>query len=145
MEEIMQFYIDSKNGIPIYIQLKNQIKQRIASGSLQPGDKLPTVRELAVKLTINPNTVAKVYKQLENEGLIETKRGVGTYIAERPDNSGIIPEKELDQALDKLITKAFQLGVKPEVLQKRFNKKIDEWVSGNNNKLEGEDNNGISN
>ena len=135
----MQFYIDSKSGIPIYIQLKNQIRQRIASGSLQPGDKLPTVRELAVKLTINPNTVAKVYKQLENEGLIETKRGVGTYISERPDNSGIIPEKELDQALDKLITKAFQLGVNPEVLQKRFNKKIEEWVSGNNNKQKGED------
>ena len=120
----MQFYIDSNSGIPLYIQLQEQIEQSIVSGVLQPGDKLPTVRDMAVDLTINPNTVARVYRELEQEGLLETKRGVGTYIAEEPDISEIISEKEIEWDIEELITKALQLNIKPDVLLKRFNRQL---------------------
>ncbi len=125
----MQYYIDSKSGIPIYIQLKEQIKQCIVSGSMEAGDRLPTVRKLAVDLTINPNTVSRVYKELEKEGLIKTKRGVGTFVAENFEHNidQKIIESEIDKVLDKLMTKALQVGIDNEFLKKRFNKKLKEW------------------
>lgn len=73
--------INTQDGTPIYIQIVRQFKYLIAMGSLKAGDELPPVRVLAQQLLINPNTVAKAYKELENEGLIYTRPGAGTYVA----------------------------------------------------------------
>ena len=76
------FPIDTSDPTPLYAQLERAIRVAIATGRLRPGDKLPTVRQLAVDLRINANTVAKVYTHLERTGALETRRGVGTFVAE---------------------------------------------------------------
>lgn len=79
----MQFRdIAPSGGAPVYLQLKEQILHAMSRGQLKPGDQLPTVREVAVALTINPNTVNRAYAELERNGLLETRRGRGTFVAE---------------------------------------------------------------
>jgi GntR family transcriptional regulator len=73
--------IDPKAAVPIYRQIIEQIRRRVAAGVLTPGDQLPSVRELAAQLLVNPNTIAKVYRDLEREGLLDTRRGQGTYVS----------------------------------------------------------------
>jgi len=73
--------IDTKSGLPFYRQITDQIHRAVAAGKLQRGDQLPSVRELAMQLLVNPNTVAKVYRDLERDGLLRARRGQGTYIA----------------------------------------------------------------
>jgi GntR family transcriptional regulator len=76
--------IDPRDRTPIYAQLDRGLRASIASGRLRPGDQLPTVRQLAVELRINANTVARVYAELERSGVIETRRGVGSFISATP-------------------------------------------------------------
>lgn len=78
------FTLDEHNPLPLYAQLGGQIRQAIARGTLVPGAQLPTIRELGVQLRINPNTVARVYADLEREGLIATQRGRGTFVKQAP-------------------------------------------------------------
>ena len=73
--------INKTNGIPLYIQLEEQIRLLMHRGVLKPGDLMPTVRELAVELEVNSNTVSRVYRDLQNEGLLTLKRGVGTFVS----------------------------------------------------------------
>jgi GntR family transcriptional regulator len=78
------FHIDPSDPTPLYAQLERSIRLAISTGRLQPDDQLPTVRQLAVDLRINANTVAKVYMELERAGLVETRRGIGTFIQALP-------------------------------------------------------------
>jgi GntR family transcriptional regulator len=78
------FYVDAKHPTPLYHQLERSIRFAIATGKLRIGEQLPTVRQLAVELRINANTVARVYAELESAGLVETRRGVGTFVSARP-------------------------------------------------------------
>jgi GntR family transcriptional regulator len=78
------FRIDSRHPTPLYAQLERAIRFAIATGKLRLGEQLPTVRQLAVELRINANTVAKVYAELERAGILETRRGVGTFVSARP-------------------------------------------------------------
>jgi len=75
--------VDPASGAPVYLQLKEQILHALSRGRLKSGDQLPTVREVAVELTINPNTVNRAYAELERDGVLETRRGRGTFVAER--------------------------------------------------------------
>jgi len=77
-----QFSLDLQTGVPVYRQLIDQVRTGIASGSLGAGDQLPTVRQLAVDLAINPNTVMRAYRELELGGLLETHQGTGTFISD---------------------------------------------------------------
>jgi GntR family transcriptional regulator len=74
----MQIHISTNGGVPIYQQIVNQVKYLVASGRLAPGDELPTIRALAERLLVNPNTVARAYRELEAGGLVTTRRRVGT-------------------------------------------------------------------
>lgn len=74
------FNIDPRSGVPMYTQLIDQVKRSIAVGALAPGERLPTVKQLAVDLTINPNTVARAYRDLERDGVIETSPGRGSFV-----------------------------------------------------------------
>ena len=79
----VQLSIDLHSGVPVYRQLIDQVRGGIAAGSLRPGDQLPTVRQLAVDLAINPNTVMRAYRELELGGLLETQQGTGTFISNK--------------------------------------------------------------
>jgi GntR family transcriptional regulator len=93
------FQVDSKDPLPIYAQLERAIRLAVATGQLEVGDRLPTVRQLAVELRVNANTVAKVYGELERAGLLDTRRGVGTFVASLPKTT----ESDL-QRMSKLIS-----------------------------------------
>jgi GntR family transcriptional regulator len=81
---VIEFHLDGKSGVPAYLQLVQQVRQAIRLGILRPGDQLPTVKEVVTRLTINPNTVLHAYRQLDLEGSIEGRRGVGTFVSARP-------------------------------------------------------------
>jgi GntR family transcriptional regulator len=97
----LDFRIDSKSGVPFYRQIIEQVKFAIARGDLHPGSQIPTVRQLAVDLSINPNTVIRAYKEMEIEGLLETHQGSGTFVSDRKIE---IDEVERRRMLDQIIT-----------------------------------------
>lgn len=78
---MIEFHLDSRSGVPTYLQLVQQVKQAVRLGLLQPGDQLPTVKEVVASLAINPNTVLKAYRELDREGLVEARRGQGTFLS----------------------------------------------------------------
>ncbi len=108
----MEFRIDSKSGVPFYRQIIEQVKFAMARGDLQPGAQLPTVRQLAVDLSINPNTVIRAYREMEIEGLLETHQGSGTFIGDRkPDVDAIERQRMLDQIITELLARASSYGL----------------------------------
>lgn len=78
----MLFHRNHNSGVPVYIQLMEQVKHAVATGALQPGDQLPTIRKLAGELVINPNTVIRAYRELEHEQIVELRQGAGAFISE---------------------------------------------------------------
>jgi len=95
--------IDTRDKTPIYAQLERGLRAAMATGRLKPGDQLPTVRQLAVELSINANTVARVYADLERSGAIETRRGVGSFVSATADQAR--PKKEHDKRLRAFVTR----------------------------------------
>ena len=107
------FHIDTKHPTPLYHQLERSIKFAIATGRLRIGDRLPTVRQLAVDLRINANTVAKVYAELERSGILETRRGVGTFVNERPAEASFSKrdrERHLRELSDRFVAETHSRG-----------------------------------
>ena len=103
--------IDLKSGVPFYRQVIEQVKFGIARGTLEPGDRLPTVRQLAVDLSINPNTVVRAYRELEIEKVLTTQQGSGTFISDRrPDVDGLERQRMLDQILTEMLARASAYG-----------------------------------
>src|SRR5262245_19225314 len=95
--------LDPQDPTPIYAQLERGFRAAIAAGRLHPGDQLPTVRELAVDLKVNANTIARVYAALEHEGVFETRRGVGTFVSTTPPKP--IPQRERERLLRTFATR----------------------------------------
>lgn len=111
----MPIQIDSKSGVPFYRQIIEQIKFAVARGLLEPGERLPTVRQLAVDLAVNPNTVVRAYRELELEGVIETQQGSGTFVGhERPAIDALERRRMLDQILTELLARASSYGFSVE-------------------------------
>jgi GntR family transcriptional regulator len=105
------YAIDLKSGVPFYRQIIEQIKFAIGRGDLKPGDRLPTVRQLAVDLSINPNTVIRAYRELEIEGVLDTQQGSGTFVGERrPEIDALERRRMLDQILTELLARASGYG-----------------------------------
>jgi GntR family transcriptional regulator len=106
------FKVDSTSPTPIYAQLDRSIRAAIATGELEPGTQLPTVRQLAVDLAVNANTVARVYAQLERNGMLETRRGVGTFVRESPSPQAARAhrERELRELIRRFVGDAALLG-----------------------------------
>jgi GntR family transcriptional regulator len=95
--------VDPRDATPIYAQLERGLRAAIATGRLQPGDQLPTVRQLAVELRVNANTVARVYAELERAGVIETRRGVGSFINASPQRAR--PPRDHERRLRAFVTR----------------------------------------
>lgn len=108
----MQLHISTKDGVPIYLQIVNQVKYLVAAGRLAPGEEVPPIRTLAEQLVVNPNTVAKAYHELEREGVVTKKHGSGTYIS---DNGSPLARRErvkiLTQRVDALLAEARHMDV----------------------------------
>jgi len=110
----MQLHISPNDGVPIYLQIVNQVKYLVASGRLAPGEELPAIRTLAEKLLINPNTVARAYRELEQAGVVVKHRTTGTYVSDDPGPAGISRRDRrriITQRVDALLAEARQLGV----------------------------------
>jgi len=106
-----RFAIDLRSGVPVYRQLIDQVKSRMAAGTLSAGDQLPTVRQLAVDLAINPNTVMRAYRELELGGLLETHQGTGTFISERKvERKSAERERQLGQMVGEFAARAGAAG-----------------------------------
>ena len=108
----MRIHISSSDGIPIYLQIVNQVKYLVASGRLTPGEELPPIRVLAEMLVVNPNTVARAYRELEGAGVVEKRRTAGTFVSEagsplaRRERLRILSER-----VDTLLAEARQMGI----------------------------------
>jgi GntR family transcriptional regulator len=113
----MQLHISSHDGVPIYLQIVNQVKYLVASGRLEGGEELPPIRALAEQLLINPNTVARAYRELELAGIVTKRRTAGTYVSEttsplaRRERLKIVTER-----IDALLAEARQMNVDTETL-----------------------------
>ena len=118
------FVVDSTSPTPIYAQLDRSIRTAIATGELGVGAQLPTVRQLAVDLAVNANTVARVYAQLERDGMLETRRGVGTFVRESPSPqvARAHRERELRELIQRFVGDAALLGFTlPELISQLRN------------------------
>jgi len=107
----VEFQIDPKSGVPYYRQIIEQVKFAMARGDLQTGIQLPTVRQLAVDLSVNPNTVLRAYKEMEIEGLLETHQGPGTFVTnQRPAIDSLERQRMLAQILTEMLARASSYG-----------------------------------
>ena len=106
------FRLDSHSGVPVYRQLIDQVQGALASGTLKPGDQLPTVRLVAVELAINPNTVLRAYREMEIRGILDSQQGTGTFIADRPaEASNGHRERHLAQLVSEFVSRAGAAGL----------------------------------
>lgn len=111
----MIFSLNHNSGVPIYRQLHQQLRERILSGQLPPDTQLPSVRDLASEIKVNPLTISKVYQMLERDGLTESRRGLGTYV--KAHSFKLQPHqqaRQLEPALKQLVAEALHLGMAQE-------------------------------
>jgi len=121
----MEIRVDHESGVPLYAQIIEKIKHLVATGRLKPGDQLPTIRQLAVDLRVNPNTVVHAYHELGSQGVISTQQGRGTFIAAHPDE-GRLAEMRRDR-LRTIMLEALSLGYKAEEMRTAFQVQLKEW------------------
>lgn len=112
------FEIDYSNGLPVWIQIKNRIVYLIGSGEFRAGDRLPTVRSLAVDLDISYNTVNRAYMDLERDGFVSTRRGRGTFVAMRPSEMESSESEAVELLADEMIRAGLQMGMSSDDILK---------------------------
>ncbi len=111
----MDIHLAPHDGVPIYLQIVNQVKYLVAAGRLTPGEELPAIRVLAERLTVNPNTVARAYRELEVAGVVEKRRTAGTYVSAAGSRLARRERlKILVERIDALLAEARQLGVRTD-------------------------------
>ena len=121
------FRLDGHSGVPVYRQIIDQVLAGIAAGSLAPGDRLPTVRQVAVDLSINPNTVMRAYRELEIRGVLDTQQGTGTFIAPQKVRRDEIEHRErLNQFVNDCVARAGSAGFTvDELLEELHDRAVD--------------------
>ena len=127
----MRLDINPRSSTPIYQQVVDGIKEMMARGILAPGERIPTVRELAAELSLNPNTIAKAYQKLEQEGIIATMRSRGTFVA---DPAGTVDlnaaRRKLTGLMEKVLIEAYHLGLDREEIERLFADNLESWMQG---------------
>jgi GntR family transcriptional regulator len=117
--------VDTSSFVPIYEQIKNELKKEIFRGDLEPNDPLPSIRELATELLVNPNTVARAYRDLEKDGFIFTRKGKGCYVSGDSTNLMIEERKSiLTLSFDEMIKDAVRFGLEPDDIEKLFDERL---------------------
>ncbi len=123
--------LDPSSGIPLYLQIIVGFRRGLVAGTIQPGDRLPSVRELAAELIVSPNTVARAYRELEGDGLILTRQGRGTFVSERiPPVVDTEIERLLEPELTELLARAQMLGIGRETLISLIGERLREEDGG---------------
>jgi GntR family transcriptional regulator len=118
--------VDQRSGVPIYLQLVNEVRHALGVGMLRSGDRLPTVRGLAEELTVAPNTVVKAYNELQRAGLIESRPGVGTVVV--GDSGEVVREQQVEalhERIGVLVRDAVGLGITEDELWERFEREFE--------------------
>ena len=111
---VFAFRLDARSGVPTYLQVVEQVRRGLLLGYLRDGDQLPTVREVAAALVVNPNTVAKAYRELEREGLVAPRAGQGTFVTGRIDQIPAATYARLSRGLRGWLRTAREAGLAPE-------------------------------
>lgn len=121
--------VDPRSGVPIYLQVIEQVKRSVAVGLLQPGEQLPTVKQLALDLTINPNTVAKAYRDLERDGVIETSPGRGSFIRANgvAESAKAAASDVAREALESAVREAKSMGLNRIEVRGLAEAALDRW------------------
>jgi GntR family transcriptional regulator len=121
--------LDFRSHIPIYVQLVERVKHLVASGTLRPGDQLPTVRQLAAELRVNFNTVARAYRLLDEAGVISTQQGRGTYVLEvpPPEDAIRLRRKALDGLSHNFLLEAHRMGFEADEVQANLEALLKLW------------------
>ena len=117
---MIEFHLDARSGVPTYLQLTQQVRQAVRLGILRPGDQLPTVKDVVGRLAINPNTVLKAYRELDREGIVEGRRGVGTFVASAPSPPPPVGVKELRTSLQRWVGRARAAGLDDDAIAALF-------------------------
>ncbi|MGW7198916.1 GntR family transcriptional regulator [Streptomyces chryseus] len=125
---MVEFRIDRRSGVATYLQIVHQTKQALRLGLLEPGDKLPTAREVVEATAINPNTVLKAYRELEREGLVEARRGLGTFV--RRSLGSTPADSPLRGELVEWATRAREAGLEKDDVAALFTSVLDEQFKG---------------
>jgi GntR family transcriptional regulator len=129
----MQFRIDNASDRAVYLQIIDQVKRDVALGRLAKEERLPTVRQLAQQLAINPNTIAKAYRQLEQEGIIVTRAGAGAFVANLDSMlSKSVRRRLICDELERIVVEAFHMQIDKETIADWFNTAIEKFnlISG---------------
>jgi GntR family transcriptional regulator len=120
--------VDPRSGVPIYLQIIEQVKRSIALGVLQAGEQLPTVKQLAIDLTVNPNTVARAYRELEREEVIETAPGRGSFVRSNGvTESPKVAAEIAGNALDVALREAKSVGLERGDVRRLFENALARW------------------
>jgi len=121
---VIEFHIEPRSGVAPYLQLVHQVRQALRLGLLSEGDRLPKVKEVAAKVAINPNTVLKAYRQLENEGLVSPKPGVGTFVSGTLGTPAAPEHEPLRQELGRWLAAARAAGLDEESIEALFRQTV---------------------
>lgn len=117
---MIDFHLDVRSGVSPYLQLVQQVRQALRLGLLSVGDQLPTVKEVVAKLAINPNTVLKAYRELEHEGLVSPRPGLGTFVTRTLTDDSLAAHEPLRQELQNWIAKAQRAGLDADSIEALF-------------------------
>ncbi|MEU4542149.1 GntR family transcriptional regulator [Nonomuraea dietziae] len=117
---VIDFYLDRGSGVSTYLQLVHQVKQALRLGTLRPGDQLPTAKEVVERLAINPNTVLKAYRELEREGLVIGRPGMGTFVERSIGGAGLADHARLRRSLVSWIGQAREAGLDQDDMHALF-------------------------
>ncbi|WP_428834069.1 GntR family transcriptional regulator [Microbispora maris] len=117
---VIEFYLDGRSGLSPYLQLVQQVRHALRLGLLREGDQLPTVKDVVARLAINPNTVLKAYRELEHEGLVAARPGVGTFVTRTLADASLAAHGRLRQDLRRWLTAARLAGLDDESIEALF-------------------------
>jgi GntR family transcriptional regulator len=121
----IQFRLDRRSGMPVYRQLVDQVRQALQLGTLQPGDQLPTVREVVGQIAINPNTVHRAYRELEQEGLVQGRPGQGTFVQRSLATASPARQEELRDELVAWARRAREAGLDAGIMEALFRSSLE--------------------
>jgi GntR family transcriptional regulator len=117
---MIEFHLDSRSGVAPYLQVVQQVRQALRLGLLREGDQLPTVKEVVAHLAINPNTVLKAYRELEHEGLVSARPGVGTFVTRTLSDESLAAHGPLRRELQRWLVKARRAGLDDDSIEALF-------------------------
>jgi GntR family transcriptional regulator len=117
---VIEFSLDVRSGVSPYLQVVQQVRQALRLGMLREGDQLPTVKDVVARLAINPNTVLKAYRELERDGLVSARPGIGTFVTRSLTDASLAAHEPLRRELDRWLTKARRAGLDEESIEALF-------------------------